>query len=213
MITFTDYPDHEAWLDGRRNSLGASEVASVIGCGFCNEQELWAQKMGESKPKDLSQSARVKYGTEAEQYLRGLFAAQFADTYEVEYHPYRVYSNDETPFMSCTLDGELTNKKTGQKGVWECKTVSIMNKSDLSQWDGRIKDAYYCQVCAQLQVMQWNFAVLTAQLIFPDDSSEIRHYTITSEQTEEDRRYIVEEVKRFWSAVEKRTKPNLRLRL
>lgn len=211
MITFTDYPDHEAWLAGRRNSLGASEVASVIGCGFCNEQELWAQKVGESKPKDLSQNARVKYGTEAEQYLRGLFAVQFADTYEVEYHPYRVYSNDESPFMTATLDGELKRKSDGEQGVWECKTAWVLRKEDLNEWFQQIPQKYFCQVTQQLYVTNRKFAVLTAQLIFNDGTSEIRHYDIS--RNEENIAYIVSEAKRFWKHVTERTKPALGLTL
>lgn len=212
MIGFTEYPDREAWLAGRGNTIGASEIASVLGCGFCTAQELWALKVGESTGKDLSESPRVKYGSEAEQHLRALFALQFADKYEVEYHPFRVYVNDEYPYLSCTLDGELANKANGEMGVWECKTAFVARKEDMNAWGAdTIPNKYYAQVQQQLAVTQRNFAVLTAQLIFQDGSSQIRHYDISRSET--DIAYIVSEAQKFWKHVTERTKPKLTLTL
>lgn len=210
-VIYKDYPNREAWLDGRGNSIGASEIASVLGCGFCTEQELWAVKVGEKKANDLSENARVKYGSEAEEHLRALFALQFANEYEVEYHPYRVYTNEDAQYLTATLDGELIRRSDGERGVWECKTAWIMGRRDLAEWANRLPSKYFCQVTSQMFVRDCKFAVLTAQLIMPDGTSEIRHYDI--KRNENDIEYLVSEAKKFWTQVQERKKPALRLTL
>lgn len=210
-VTFVEYPNREEWLKGRSNSIGASEIASVLGCGFCTAQELWAIKVGEKQPSDLSDNERVKYGNAAEEHLRALFALQYADVYEVEYHPYRVYTNEEAPFLTATLDGELIRRSDGERGVWECKTAWIMSQRDLAKWANRLPDKYFCQVTSQMFVRDCKFAVLTAQLIMPDGTSEIRHYDI--QRSEGDIKYLVSEAKRFWKQVKERKKPALGLTL
>lgn len=213
MSKYTEYANREEWLAGRQHTLGASEVASALGMGFVSQLELWKEKTGRKARTDLSENERVQYGTAAEEHLRGLFALQFKDKYDVEYHAYRVYQHEKYPFMTCTLDAELTDKENGERGIWECKTAKIMNKRDLDDWDGRIKQSYYCQVCSQLEVTQWDFVIVTVQLIMPDNNSEIRHYTIRAEETAEDREYIVKEVSQFWKYVSNNMSPPIKLQL
>ena len=213
-MTYIDYSNREEWLKGRIKSLGASEVASVMGMGFQTPLELWKLKTGKAEPKDLSDIPRVKYGTEAETHLRSLFALKNEDKYNIEYFPYRVYLN-ENMCLSCTLDGELTKLSSGAKGVWECKTVWVTSKKTLEEWDGKIPDKYYIQVCDQLGITGYSFAVVTAELIFPDGNSEIRNYTIErNEQVENDIKYIQKEAVNFWERyVKTGTQPPVRMTL
>lgn len=213
MAHYIEYPNREEWLASRQNTLGASEVASAMGMGFTSQLDLWKEKTGRKLRTDLSTNERVIYGTYAEAPLRELFSLQYHGVYEVEWHPFRVYRHDKYPFMTCTLDAELTNVQTGEHGIWECKTAWVTSKKDLDEWDGRIKQSYYCQVCAQLEVTQWDFVVVTVQLIMSDNNSEIRHYTIRAEETVEDRKYIVKEVSQFWNYVSSNVCPPTKLQL
>ena len=64
---FIEYADRESWLAGRKNSIGASEVAAAIGISpFMTPNELWEIKTGRREPKDLSTSSRVVFGQQAE---------------------------------------------------------------------------------------------------------------------------------------------------
>lgn len=207
MANYTEYANREEWLASRIHTLGASEVASALGMGFVSQLDLWKEKTGRKVRTDLSDNERVQYGTAAEEHLRGLFALQFKDKYDVEYHAYRVYRHEKYPFMTCTLDAELTDKENGERGIWECKTAKIMSKRDLDDWDGRIKQSYYCQVLHQLEVTQWDFVVLTAQLIMYDNNSEIHHYTIRADETKDDREFVVNKSIKFWQYVEKNIEP------
>lgn len=210
----TEYPNRLEWLAARRSSLGASEVASVVGEGFSSALELWKEKRGLIEHPDLSTNPRVAYGTAAEEYLRALFALQFDGTYTVEYHPYRVYKNVRYPFLTATLDGELMRESDGKHGIWECKTAWIMSKADLDRWgNNSIPQHYYCQVCQQLGVTEFDFVVLTAQLIFTDGHSEIRHYTIERAEVENDIKFVQGEAVKFWRYVESGKQPPQRLTL
>lgn len=198
-VLYIDYPNKEAWLKGRINSLGASEVASVLGIGFLSQDALWDIKTGKVEPADLSFNDRVRYGTEAEACLRALFALKNKDKYLMEYNPYRVYNNERHPFLTATLDGELTRLSDNKKGVWECKTVWINSSKMLEEWKGKIPDKYYCQVCEQLAITERSFAVVTAELIFPDGESEIHNYTIDrTEQVERDIKFVYESAVDWW---------------
>lgn len=152
MLNFVDYPNREEWLKNRVNTLGASEVSCVLGMGFQTQLDLWNVKTGKVKPKDLSDNEKVRYGTDAEENLRALFALKNKDKYLIEYNPYRVYNHEKYPYLTATLDGELTRVEDNAKGVWECKTVWVNSSRVLEDWNGRIPDKYYIQVCEQLGI-------------------------------------------------------------
>lgn len=211
MQNYVDYPNREAWLKGRINSLGASEVSSVLGKGFQSSLELWKIKTGKVEPKDLSDIPRVRYGTEAEEHLRALFSLKNADKYRIEYFPYRVFNHSKYPYLTCTLDGIIIQTDYDEEnylssdiyrkyGVWECKTVWITSSRELEQWNGKIPDKYYIQVLQQLAITDFSFAIITAELILPDGNSEIRNYMIErTKQVENDIQHVIKEAVEFWT--------------
>ena len=213
MQNYVDYPNREEWLKGRINSLGASEVASVLGMGFQTPIELWEIKTGKVKPKDLSANDKVAYGTDAEAHLRALFALKNNGKYLIEYNPYRVYNHEKYQYLTATLDGELTRLADNEKGVWECKTVWVLSSKILNDWSGKVPNKYYIQVCEQLAITGYSFAVITVELIFPDGNSETRNYTIErNEQVEHDIQHVETEAVKWWNEyVILKKKPPIRL--
>lgn len=202
MILFKNYKTREAWLNGRKNSIGASEAAVACGISkFKTQSQLWREKTGRAKESDLSDNELVAYGTEAEQYLRALFALKHRD-YKIEYFPFKVYYKSETPFITCTLDGEITTAD-GQRGIYECKTKLINSRKDLEEWDGKIPENYFIQVLQQLYCTDFDFVVLNAEIRFPDGNAEIREYTIDRRKHFEDIEWVVEQDKDFWKHIEK----------
>ena len=62
------------WLEKRKNYIGGSDASAVVGMNpYKSNVELWLEKTGKVVPKDISDKPYVKYGTEAEKYLRELF--------------------------------------------------------------------------------------------------------------------------------------------
>lgn len=202
MARYVEYANRQEWLASRQNTLGASEVASAMGQGYVSQLDLWKEKTGRIPHNDLSGNKRVVYGTFAEAPLRELFSLQFHDIYEVEWHPYRVYHNDKYDYLTATLDGELTRKADGKHGILEVKTAWIMSKRDLDKWENNsIPQNYYVQICEQLGTTDFDFVVLFAQLLLPDNKSEIRPYFIERNEVENDIAYVEEQAIKFWQYV------------
>jgi putative phage-type endonuclease len=64
-----DSSDRATWLLLRRTGIGASDVASILGCGFSTAAELWAEKTGRAEPDDLSAVERIQWGNRLEQVI------------------------------------------------------------------------------------------------------------------------------------------------
>lgn len=208
---FIEYDNREDWIANRFKSIGASEVASAIGMSpWMTPEELWEIKTGRKEPKDLSNNPRVIFGQQAEGLIRDLYMLEHLD-YSLEYHPYRVYFQEETPFLTATLDGELTRLEDGVKGVYEGKTAEIGKKVQWEEWRQRIPNNYYIQLCQQLYCVgeEFQFSVLNAKLKRLNGDSEIRSYEFRREDMEEDIRLIINEAKRFWKYVESDKRPPL----
>ena len=99
------------------------------------------------------------------------------------------------------INKEVDTRKYKKKGKWEEK------------WKEKIPDNYYCQVLHYLNVTNYSFAILKAQLKY-DYSGEIRletkHYTILRKDVEEDIKLLREKEIEFWTKyVEKDIQPPL----
>lgn len=197
MLIREHYENREEWL-AHRMRIGGSEIAAVIGQSpFMSNVELWELKTGKRKPKDLSGNENVKYGVRLEGALRGLFQAEHPEM-QVEYYPYDILYQDDTPYIGCTLDGELTETATGKKGILEIKTSQMVSKVAGLKWDGQVPMNYYCQCLAQLIATGWDFVCLYAQLKRLDGDSAIRLYRFDREDCQADMGWIKSEAERFW---------------
>ncbi|MCI9355262.1 MAG: YqaJ viral recombinase family protein [Firmicutes bacterium] len=204
--------ERKIWLEERKKGIGASDAAAIIGKNhYKTNVQLWEEKTGLRQTEDISEKPYVKYGTEAEKYLRSLFQLDFPE-YEVNYDQYgRIANLKKYPFLFATLDGELTEKQTGRKGILEIKTTEIINSIQLLKWKNRIPDNYYIQVLHQLLVTGYDFAIVKAQLKFSYDGVrlETRHYTIERNEVIKDMEYLLKKEIAFWECVTEKRKPNL----
>lgn len=196
------------WHEARKNGIGGSEAAAIIGKSpWCSNVELWKRKTGRSVAPDISNNEAVKYGHDAEPLIRGLFALDYADTYEVSYGgAFDMVRHPEHPFIFATLDGRLIEKATGRRGVLEVKTTSIVRSMQKESWwrDGApcVPDQYYCQLLWQLIASGFDFAVLHAQLKYEygdDIRTERRTYFVEREEVTDDLVYLETEGVKFWT--------------
>ena len=204
-------PDRIAWLDARKNHIGGSDAAACVGMTpYKDNVRLWEEKMGMVLPEDISDRDYVRYGTEAEKYLRALFALDHPE-YQVFYDENNMFLNPKYPWMHASLDGELIDQR-GRHGILEIKTTNILQSAQKKKWDNRIPDNYYCQVLHYLAVTEYDFVVLKAQLKSEWDGElriEVRHYFIEREEVEEDIRELVDAEKKLWDCVESGRRPDL----
>lgn len=204
-------PDRIAWLDARKNHIGGSDAAACVGMNpYKDNVRLWEEKMGMVLPEDISDKEYVQYGTEAEKYLRELFALDFPE-YQVLYDENNMFLNSDLPWMHASLDGELVDQR-GRHGILEIKTTNILQSMQREKWNDRIPDNYYCQILHYLAVTECDFAVLKARLKSEWNGELIireKHYFIERSEVEEDIKMLVEAERRFWECIKSGRRPDL----
>lgn len=199
MLKREAYQDRESWLAGRGNSIGASEAAAVVGLSpFETAYELWQRKTGRTRDKDLSGSSAVEYGNRLEPAMRTMFQAEHPEL-TLEYHQFDVLYREERPWMSATLDGELTDAE-GRKYVLEIKTAQVGKKTQYDKWRDAIPTNYLCQCCHQLLVTGWEGVYLYAKLVKLNGDSELKTYLITAEEHKGDMEWLMKEEAMFWES-------------
>ena len=201
----------EEWLCNRQKGIGGSEISAVVGRNpYMDNVTLWEIKTGRRKADDISGKPYVKYGTQAEEHLRALFALDFPH-YQVLYEENNSFANDRYPFAQASLDGWLVDE-SGRIGVLEIKTTEILRAGQREKWKDRMPMNYYCQVCFYMAVMEADFAVLKAQLktdFGGDVRIETRHYHIERSEVQEDIDYLMQKGAEFWEYVKSDTRPPL----
>lgn len=204
--------NHADWLKARQNQgIGGSEAGCVLGVNkYQSNVELWELKTGRREAPDLSNNSAVQFGKFAEPHLRELFRQDYPE-YQVDYHEFWIYVNDQYPFIFATLDGELT-ALDGSRGILEIKTTTIQNKLQWDEWDGRIPDSYYAQCLHQLAATGWDFVILKAYIRYHVDGEvrvTIRHYRIDRKDVKSEINYLIARETKFWQDVQNDRCPNL----
>ncbi len=205
------FESRNEWLGNRNKGIGGSEISAVVGRNpYMDNVTLWEVKTGRRRADDISDKPYVRYGTQAEEHLRALFALDFPQ-YKVMYEENNSFFNDPYPFAQASLDGWLEDEN-GRLGVLEIKTTEIIRTGQREKWKDRIPDNYYCQVCFYMAVMEADFAVLKAQLktdFGGDMLQETRHYHIERSEVQEDIDYLMQKGAEFWEYVKSDTRPPL----
>lgn len=208
---FIEFENREEWLAYRQKSLGASEIAAAVGLSpFKTPLDLWKEKTGRTKPKDLSENPNVQFGIKAEEHLRGLFMAEHPE-YTIEYHPYRIYFDKDLPIITATLDGELVDINTGKRGVLEIKTADCSKSVKIQEWKEGIPTYYLAQVIQQLSVTGFDFSVLFAKLKYLNGDSTLRSYEFDRADLLSDITWLKEKAEEFWRFVATDKMPPLTL--
>ena len=211
MVEMIRLKNRAEWLEARKNRIGGSDASCIVGMNpYRTNVELWEIKTGRVEADDISDKPYVRYGTEAEEHLRALFALDFPQ-YKVSYDENNMWLNDKFPFAHASLDGWLEDEK-GRRGVLEIKTTNILQSMQREKWNHRIPDNYYIQVLHYLMVTEFDFAVLKAQLKYDNDGDIMlttKHYKIEREEVQEDVEYLKKAEKDFYSAIKEKRRPSL----
>lgn len=213
MVKKNIFNNREDWLKNRILGIGGSEISAVVGCNpYMDNVTLWEIKTGRRRADDISDKPYVQYGTQAEEYLRALFALDFPQ-YKVMYEENNSFTNDRYPFAQASLDGWLEDDK-GRAGILEIKTTEILRSMQKEKWKDRLPDNYYCQILYYLAVMDADFVVLKAQLktdFGGDIQLHTKHYHIERSEVQDDIDYLMQKGAEFWEYVKSDTRPPLML--
>lgn len=212
-MILADPKSRNEWLECRKKGIGGSDAACVVGKNkYKSNLQLWKEKIGISTAPDISEKPAVAYGKAAESYIRELFKLDYPD-FNMDYHEYRMYANDNYPFIFATLDGELTDKNTNSKGILEIKTATIQNSVQWNDWeDDLIPQNYFVQLLHQLAATGWDFAILRAYIRYHKNSrlfATVKDYRIDRDDVAGEISFLIEKELEFWEHVQSKSKPAL----
>ena len=212
---FDTFGSREEWLEHRKEGLGGSDIAAVIGANpWMTNTELWEYKTGRQQQADISEKPFVQYGHDAEEHIRGLFALDHPELV-IHYHDWNSWTNDRFPWAVASLDGWTTDAENRRTGVLEIKTTEILRSGDWEKWEGVIPQQYFCQVLYYMAVIEADFADLRAAIKYTakegDKRITIRDYHIERGEVEADIDYLMEQGAKFWDQVKSGKRPALLL--
>lgn len=209
-MILADPTTREEWLQARTQGIGGSDAGCIVGANpWKSARQLWKEKTGADKPDDISDKPAVKFGKEAEQYLRALFLLTYPQ-YTCEYHEFRMYANDRLPFIFATLDGELTDQD-GRRGILEIKTTTIQQAKQWFEWDDCIPQHYYIQILHQLLACDWaEYVELFAHIRYQKGEeirAALRKFRIERRDVEQDLQILEEREIQFYKQWQTGTEP------
>lgn len=143
----------EEWLLMRRQSVGGSDAAGIVGLSkWATPYSIWAEKTGRLPEADDNEAMRQ--GRDLEDYV----AQRFAQETGKKVHRLRaILKNAAYPFAHANVDRMVSGEDAGL----ECKTTSTLN---LRQFQGvEFPEQYYAQCVHYLAVTgcaRWYLAVL-----------------------------------------------------
>ena len=213
ILNYLTHDNREAWLADRTIGIGASEAAVIMGCSsWQNASQLWEIKRGIRKAKNLDDVEYVQEGQKAEPIIRAMFELRHPQ-YKLTYRPYDMLFQTERPWLYATLDGELEEIETGRKGILEIKRHEMGSRADRAEWNGKVPDHYFCQLCHQFLASGFDFAFLYAALLYPDDSVSLKPYYFERVDCEDSMDAVLTAETAFWESVQQGRMPATQLRL
>lgn len=186
--------DRSAWLAERRKTIGASDVASILGMGFRTPFQVYLEKLG-TLPEEAP-SIRQRLGLYLEPFVLELYQEH---TGAGECRTQQFMRSRKVPFLSATLDAVRSDGRPV-----ELKTVGHEGDGWGEQGTDEVPEAYHLQCQVQAYVAEQE-AVDLAALILP--RGELRVYTI--QRYEPLINAVLPALDAFWRGVERRTPPPL----
>ena len=209
MVEMKILGSREEWLKERALRIGGSDASAVLGLNpYRTNLELWQIKTGQLTPEDISDKPYVRFGMEAERYMRELFKLEHPQ-YKVFYEENNLWVNDRYPFGHYSADGWIIDED-GRLGVWECKTTNILQSMQKEKWKERLPDNYYIQLLHGLLIMEADFAVLKARLKYEFGGEiyvQVKHYHLERAEVEEDIKILEEAERVFFRQVLEKKRP------
>lgn len=188
-------PDRAAWLAERRNGIGASDVAGILGLSpWASPYSVWASKVFDTSEDDDRDTLAMSFGRRAESMIAPWFTELTGLQIDGEQTPYVHPVND---WQRCTIDGyvyegHVHEHVSAMLGVYEAKTTSATP----AEWEADgIPVHYQCQGQWSMHVTGTDhlwFAVLHLAFGRPD----LKVYELARDQADID--LIVKTVDTFW---------------
>ena len=202
------YSNDDEWHKIRSNKIGGSDSAVILNKEheYKNINQLWNEKTGRKKEKDISQKEAVIKGTRSEKPLLDILRIRHQDWEIIE--PNVTYQSKDYPFMIANLDG-IAKTPEGLIGI-EIKTTTIRKPKQWDEWKDDVPFNYYCQVLHYMTVTGLKEFVLFAMIDKPNyynhtTTTYLREYTILLKESEKN--LLIKKEKEFYNYILKNEEP------
>ncbi len=145
VLVSTKELDREEWLEQRRQGIGGSDAAKVLGVSrWGGPLSVYLEKKGLYIPDDPGEPAY--WGTVLEDVVAREFEKRSGLRVQRQN---KIFTHPDYPWMLANIDRRIV----GQKKGLECKTASNFMGDE---WEGdELPDAYYIQIQHYMAVMGW----------------------------------------------------------
>lgn len=185
MITKIKTNNREEWLALRRQYIGGSDAAAVVGLNaYSSPFALWAEKTG--RAPGFTGNLATEVGTFLEEFVAQKFAAE---TGKKVRRCNLSFVNSDYPFAIANIDREIVGEDAGL----EIKTTDSLNLRKFN--NGEFPANYYVQIMHYLAVTgkkRWYLAVLIG-------NRELKIFTI--ERDDAEIRALMDAEREFWAFV------------
>lgn len=158
--------DQTAWLNYRKDGVGASEVGVIMGLSpYKSSIELFYEKIGEGLGFTV-ENLSMFLGKEQEAFI-ALLWEHWDGTVEGMINNYRIgrkvrrckrvnaYArNPKWPWLFCSLDREINRHEGRENGALELKTIGGW---EVDKWEAGLPPVYVVQVQTQCLVCEYEF--------------------------------------------------------
>lgn len=195
--------ERNEWLNWRNKGIGGSDCAAILGLSpYMTNVDLWEDKVLNKKKEFKGKDSFLERGHKIEPLIRAMFQIDHPE-YTVEYRDNDHFTHPKYKFIRGTVDGRLTEKSTGKKGILEIKHVQADSRQQRESWKfDKIPDHYFCQVLHYLECSGLGYAVLKARIRsqFDDNLSIIeREYKIVKSEYQEQIDHLIKAEVDFWN--------------
>ncbi len=170
MIERIKTKSREEWLALRKNYIGGSDAAAIIGLNaYASPYSVWAEKTG--RVSGFEGNLATEVGTYLEEFVAKLFEKETGK--KVKRNNFSMV-NDQYPWAIADIDREVVGEDAGL----EIKTTSALSLHKFK--NGEYPENYYVQCVHYLAVTgkkRWYLAVLIG-------NSDFRIFTIERDETE-----------------------------
>ena len=178
----------EEWLEKRRESIGGSDAAALLGLNkYSSPYALWCEKTGRITPEDITEKEAVRLGNDLEGYVAARWTEATGKKLRRDNH---IIYNDKYPFAHANIDRAVVGENAGL----ECKTTSSWDILKQCE-DGHFPDMWYAQIVHYMMVTgagRWYLGVLVLGKGF---------YHFCIERDDDEIEALVEAERDFWQNV------------
>lgn len=187
------------WLERRRKTVGASEVAAILGLSpWKSPFALYLEKVGEVEVSG-EETPWQRWGNILEPAICDEYSAQTGRKV-VDHGRYAVRYSETCPHLSATLDREVLAYDERGPGCMDAKSAHFVKAKD---WEDGAPLLYQVQLQAQMEVTGYKWGSLAVLI----GGSDFRWCDV--ERNEDFIAVMRRKVAEFWTMVENRTPPQV----